>query len=132
MDTSRRTVSFLSLLLVLSIPGFAQLSTGSLSGTVTDRSGGAVAGATVTATQTTTGRSLLTVSTEAGLYAFPNLDVGTYTGVELCAEGFVGILGSHGGGERVLCVHGDTLCTRDIGYQRLRRVLRSKSVTWLR
>ena len=79
MDTSRRTVSFLSLLLVLSIPGFAQLSTGSLSGTVTDRSGGAVAGATVTATQTTTGRSLLTVSTEAGLYAFPNLDVGTYT-----------------------------------------------------
>jgi len=57
----------------------AQVSTGSLSGTVTDASGAVVAGATVTATHVSTGRALQTMSTEAGLYAFPNLDVGAYT-----------------------------------------------------
>lgn len=35
------------------------------------------------------------------------------------------------GGERMLCVHGDTLCTKDAGYQRLRRVLRSAPIAWL-
>ncbi len=47
--------------------------------------------------------------------------------VRLHAEGFVGVQG-HG---RILFVHGDTLCTRDHAYQRLRRVLRSKPVGWL-
>ncbi|PYV16123.1 MAG: hypothetical protein DMG07_08460 [Acidobacteria bacterium] len=79
MQTFRQAVISLSLLLALSAPGFAQLSTGSMSGTVTDSSGAVVAGATVTATQTTTGRSLVTVTTEAGLYGFSNLDVGPYT-----------------------------------------------------
>lgn len=46
----------------------------------------------------------------------------------LCPEGFVARLP---GGERMLCVHGDTLCTRDRGYQRLRRVLRSAPLLWL-
>src|SRR5213592_930345 len=78
MNVFRRPVTLLFLMLVVSIPAFAQLSTGSLSGTVTDPSGAAVAGATVTATQTASGRSLVTVSTDAGLYAFPNLDVGPY------------------------------------------------------
>lgn len=49
------------------------------------------------------------------------------TGAVLHAEGFVGI--AHG--ERILFVHGDTLCTKDLGYQRLRRVLRSRTITWL-
>lgn len=31
-------------------------------------------------------------------------------------------------GSRALLLHGDTLCTRDVGYQRLRRVLRSRAV----
>ncbi|MBK7876644.1 MAG: hypothetical protein IPJ77_13005 [Planctomycetes bacterium] len=31
----------------------------------------------------------------------------------------------------MLCVHGDTLCTRDTGYLRLRSVLRTGSVRWL-
>lgn len=51
----------------------------------------------------------------------------TSTGVRLHAEGFVGVVQ----GARTLFVHGDTLCTRDVGYQRLRRVLRSGPVTWL-
>ena len=49
------------------------------------------------------------------------------TGVRLHAEGFVG----RRDGGRVLFVHGDTLCTRDVGYQRLRRVLRSAPIAWL-
>lgn len=46
----------------------------------------------------------------------------------LAPEGFVARLP---GGERMLCVHGDTLCTRDAGYQRLRAVLRSRALLWL-
>jgi UDP-2,3-diacylglucosamine hydrolase len=49
------------------------------------------------------------------------------TGVELFREGFVGT----SNGARTLFVHGDTLCTKDVGYQRLRRVLRSRPVRWL-
>ena len=49
------------------------------------------------------------------------------TGAQLFDEGFVGRVGDR----RLLCVHGDTLCTKDKGYQRLRRVLRSRPVTWL-
>ncbi len=46
----------------------------------------------------------------------------------LAPEGFVARLP---GGERMLCLHGDTLCTKDKGYQRLRRVLRSRAMLWL-
>jgi UDP-2,3-diacylglucosamine hydrolase len=55
------------------------------------------------------------------------------TGVRLHAEGFVGVgaASKTGTPTRTLFVHGDTLCTRDVGYQRLRRVLRSKPVSWL-
>lgn len=49
------------------------------------------------------------------------------TGVTLHPEGFV----ARHGAERVRCVHGDTLCTRDVGYLRLRRVLRSAPVGWV-
>jgi UDP-2,3-diacylglucosamine hydrolase len=49
------------------------------------------------------------------------------TGAVLHREGFVG----RSGPARVLCVHGDTLCTRDTGYLRLRRVMRSGPVQWL-
>jgi UDP-2,3-diacylglucosamine hydrolase len=51
------------------------------------------------------------------------------TGVELFTEGFVGA--SDDGCGRVLFVHGDTLCTRDRAYQRLRSVLRAPPVTAL-
>lgn len=35
------------------------------------------------------------------------------------------------GGERVLLMHGDLLCTRDLSYQRFRKFLHSSSMTWL-
>ncbi|MDV9032648.1 UDP-2,3-diacylglucosamine diphosphatase [Pseudomonas sp. RAC1] len=34
-------------------------------------------------------------------------------------------------GERVLLMHGDTLCTRDVGYMKLRRYLRNPLSLWL-
>ncbi len=47
---------------------------------------------------------------------------------KLLPDGFVARLPD---GARMLCVHGDTLCTKDKGYQRLRRVLRSRPMLWL-
>ena len=34
-------------------------------------------------------------------------------------------------GERVLLMHGDSLCTQDVGYMRLRRILRNPLTLWL-
>jgi UDP-2,3-diacylglucosamine hydrolase len=49
-------------------------------------------------------------------------------GATLLPDGFVARLPD---GSRMLCLHGDTLCTKDKGYQRLRRVLRSRPLLWL-
>ena len=49
------------------------------------------------------------------------------TGARLHPSGFVAPLP---GGQRALVIHGDELCTLDAGYQRLRRVLRSRPVRW--
>jgi UDP-2,3-diacylglucosamine hydrolase len=54
------------------------------------------------------------------------------TGASLRPEGLIGRLpGRTGAAGRVLCVHGDELCTLDLGYQRLKRTLRSGPVRWL-
>lgn len=41
-----------------------------------------------------------------------------------------GLLAELPGGARALFVHGDELCTRDAGYQRLKRVVRSRPFAW--
>ena len=56
----------------------AQQNTGSLSGTVTDLTTGAIPAATKTATHTDTGLKTATVSTAAGVYVFASLPVGIY------------------------------------------------------
>jgi len=72
MRSLLRAIGTVVLFLSVSFPGLAaQLDRGSLSGTITDSSGAIVGGATVTATHTTSGRVLTTVSTDAGLYASP-------------------------------------------------------------
>jgi len=54
------------------------ISTGSISGQVTDTSGGAVVGATVTAVNEAAGVKLTTKTNGTGFYSFPSLGVGAY------------------------------------------------------
>ena len=61
------------------LPLRAQLDTGRISGQITDQSGGAVAGATVTVIDIARGENRALVSDDAGLYAAPNLTPGIYT-----------------------------------------------------
>ena len=59
----------------------------SITGQVTDSTGAAVPGASITITQTTTGETRTTQSGGAGLYTFPGLAIGTYT-LKATANGF--------------------------------------------
>lgn len=68
-----------ALVLVSSLSVFAQATTGTLRGTVTDPNGGVVAGATVTAKNQGTGVSSPTTTNGEGDYAIPNLLPGQYT-----------------------------------------------------
>ncbi len=79
MNPHRCFVSILLLACAIAIAAYAQSSTGSISGAVTDPNGAVVPGARVEAKENATGRSHLTNTTEAGLYVFPGLPVGMYT-----------------------------------------------------
>lgn len=68
-----------SLLLVASLGLFSQTSTTQLSGTVTDTTAASVPAANVTATNEATGLKYTVATTDAGLYAFPSIPVGSYT-----------------------------------------------------
>lgn len=57
----------------------AQSQTGSISGTVTDANGAPVPGVSVVARQAATDLSIDTVTSESGLYVFPNVPVGVWT-----------------------------------------------------
>lgn len=65
---------------------FSQGTTGRLSGTVSGPDG-VLPGATVTATDNTTGRETTTTTNQAGFYQFPQLEFGTYT-ITVTASGF--------------------------------------------
>lgn len=69
---------FILLLMSVSV-AFAQTGTSSISGTVTDPKGALVPAATVTARNEATGVTYTQTTTDAGVYAFPSLPVGTYT-----------------------------------------------------
>lgn len=58
---------------------FGQTSTTQLSGTVTDSTGATVPGASVVATNESTGLKFTLTTTDAGLYAFPSIPVGSYS-----------------------------------------------------
>jgi len=68
-------------------PLFSQGSTGRILGTVTDQSGGAVAGAAVTITDTERGTTRSLSTDESGEYNAPSLIAGTYK-VHIEAKGF--------------------------------------------
>ncbi len=85
MKTFRRTRCFGSVLAVVflalllgAVPSAAQLTTGTLVGTVQDPSGGSVAGATVTARNLGTNATRTDVTGAEGLFRLTDLQPGTY------------------------------------------------------
>jgi hypothetical protein len=73
-------ITGVALLLLLSlINTSAQTGTSQLSGTVTDTSGAVVPGAKVTAKNEATGITYTQMTTDAGLYSFTSLPVGSYS-----------------------------------------------------
>jgi hypothetical protein len=70
---------FALLLLTTVVPLHSQTTNGSIEGSVTDPSGGTVAGANVTARNMDTGLTQATSTTQAGIYSLPNLPPGRYS-----------------------------------------------------
>ena len=87
--TSGRFLGFILLasLLVFSSLGWAQVTTATFAGTVTDPTGAAAPGATVTLTQDETGIVVTKVTGRDGDFEFDFLRVGTYT-ISIEAKGF--------------------------------------------
>jgi hypothetical protein len=87
----RSTAFWLALFVfsVISITVFAQnaISTGSISGRVTDPTGAVVAGATVTAESVAAGVKLTSKTNGTGFYNFPSLSVGAYN-ISISQAGF--------------------------------------------
>ena len=67
------------LLLASTVCVLAQTTNGSIQGTVTDPSGAAIVGASVTSRNMDTGLTVATTTTGAGLYSLPNLPPGRYS-----------------------------------------------------
>ena len=74
--------------LLISASLYAQSNQGRILGTVRDQSGGTIAGATVTVTDTLKGVNRTLTTDEAGDYGAPNLDPSTYT-IRVVLYGFM-------------------------------------------
>jgi len=83
----RGSAAVSALVLGLPVLAAAQFNTGSITGTVTDQSGGVIPGATVTVTNTGTNVARTSVTDAGGRYDAPALETGTYR-VEAALEGF--------------------------------------------
>src|SRR5262244_3191584 len=84
--------------LTLACAANAQTSRGTVTGTVLDRTGAVIAGASVTLTGVETGVRLSTNSNDAGVYRFDAVDLGTYD-LAVSLPGFRTYLSSHIGVE---------------------------------
>src|SRR5207247_9522552 len=69
------------------MPSFAQKTTATIRGTVTDSTGAVVPGVNVTVKHEGTGFTRSNVTNSSGVYSFPELPLGTYT-VEAALTGF--------------------------------------------
>ena len=69
------------------VPAFAQEVSAGITGRVTDQSGGAIVGASVTAKDLQRGTEWPTETNQDGIYAFPRIPIGTYQ-VKVEAKGF--------------------------------------------
>lgn len=82
-----RNLSALCALLILAAPAFAQSQLASVSGAITDGSGSAIAGATVTASNAATGLLRTAQTNETGYYSLRDLPIGSYT-INVEQQGF--------------------------------------------
>ena len=73
-----RLLATVLLTVLVAVPVFAQGTTGTLTGNVTDEQGGALPGANVTVQNTSTGFSRSTTADSTGAFNVPGLPVGTY------------------------------------------------------
>src|SRR5882724_5975042 len=73
--------------LMVSLPLHAQVTGATISGTITDASGGVIVGAEISVRNTATGISKDTTTDSAGFYTVPNLIPGPYE-VKISAKGF--------------------------------------------
>jgi hypothetical protein len=73
-----RLLATVALMALVAVPVFAQGTTGSLSGAVTDEQGGALPGANVTVQNTATGFTRSATADASGVFNLPGLPVGTY------------------------------------------------------
>src|SRR5439155_9627824 len=81
-------ISMMIALLSVSSPALAQITTGTVTGTVKDAQGGVIPGATVVLISETRGtKSAPAITNETGTYVFPNVTADTYT-VEITLEAF--------------------------------------------
>src|SRR5271155_2633404 len=91
----RRLSLYLAILLALPVccsvtPAFGQgITTGTISGTITDPSGAVVSGAAVTALDTSKGTTLTTQSGADGAFSIRLVPIGTYR-VTVSSSGFSG------------------------------------------
>jgi outer membrane receptor protein involved in Fe transport len=90
-SSMRALAGALLAILLCSAPAFAQLTRGSIAGTVNDDSGAAIPGAQVTVTNLDTNISRTTTTNESGFYRVPALDPGRYS-VKVEKTGFESIL----------------------------------------
>src|SRR5712671_2410051 len=72
------TLSLAGLMLMISCGSAWAQATAQISGSVQDPSGAVLPGAEITATQTDTGISRMTLTNETGSYTLPNLALGPY------------------------------------------------------
>lgn len=84
-------VRTLSVVFGFVVVGFAQSDRGNISGVVTDQSGGAVPGATITVVHVATKTTARATTTATGAFNVPSLQVGEYK-VEASAPGFKGLV----------------------------------------
>ena len=82
-----RVLGMISLLFAASLPALSQTTTGRILGNVSDQSGAAVAGATLTITDVERGGGRTVTTDAAGEYAAPELQPGIYK-VRAEAQGF--------------------------------------------
>src|SRR3984885_13806397 len=83
----------LALNLFVSVPDYAQVVGATLSGTVTDASGGVVPNAQISIKNTSTGVTRVITTDSAGFYTVPNLLPGIYS-VTFSAPGFATVIES--------------------------------------